>query len=77
VKKPQALVPSSAMADIKNTGRFPQAAAAAAEKKVPAPVVSCIMPTMLNDIWSAEMLNVEEISSKPVVIMGPSLQLFD
>ena len=39
-KKPQALVPKRPNVEIKNTGRFPHTAAAAAVKKVPVPVVS-------------------------------------
>ena len=71
-KKPHALVPRRPMAEMMKTGRLPQTAAAAAVKNVPPPVVSVINPTMLKEIASVDTLNVEAISSKPVVIIGPS-----
>lgn len=49
-KNPQALVASNPIVEMKNTGRFPQIAAAAAVKKVPLPVVIWRRPTRLNEI---------------------------
>jgi hypothetical protein len=49
-KKPQALVPKRNIIEMTMTGRLPHTAAAAAVKKVPLPVVSCNIPTKLNDI---------------------------
>jgi len=72
-KNPQALVPNKKRVGIRNTGLFPHTAAAAAVKKVPDPVVICSKPTREKEIWSAVTLNVFSISSKPVVIIGPSL----
>ena len=71
-KKPQAFVPRRKIVETINTGLFPHTAAAAAVKNVPLPVVSCNAPTILNDISSDVTLNVLPISSKPVVIIGPS-----
>jgi hypothetical protein len=74
-KNPQALVPKRKRVEMRNTGRLPHTAAAAAVKNVPEPVVICRSPTREKDIWSAVTLNVFSISSKPVVIIGPSLLL--
>lgn len=71
-KNPQAFVPRSKIVETINTGLFPHTAAAAAVKKVPLPVVSCNVPTILNEISSDVTLNALPISSKPVVIIGPS-----
>ena len=72
-KNPHALVPNKNSVEIRNTGRFPHTAAAAAVKNVPEPVVICRRPTREKEIWSAVTEKVCAISSKPVVIIGPSL----
>jgi hypothetical protein len=59
-----------------NTGRFPHTAAAAAVKNVPDPVVSCSIPTILKETWSVVTWKKSAMSSEPVVIIGPSLEVY-